>query len=279
VLFLSETVHHSVAMHPKADKALKLAFWIALLCLEISLVYVFYIAPQLQARNAPLGHWEQETPHGPLLLTGIAFIELFCLIASGNSLQSMLAANEVVAERAEMMQLEGGEIMFFEEPRTDGLLRGPRNERKELMTGLGDAPWDLETLLGLHPGLLDHSEEVRAAAMEALRCIAQRKPEPFAVSPVAMLALFMHAFTAASGIGTATFRCLVELGTPESLEAVKAVLKSGRGSNTQFEAWIKILRNSNRLDVMHNVESAPLSKVRRNIIHRVLAAEPGSTVS
>jgi hypothetical protein len=46
--------------------------------------------------------------------------------------------------------------MFFEEPRTDGLLRGPRNERKELMTALGDAPWNLETFLAFHLGLLDH---------------------------------------------------------------------------------------------------------------------------
>ena len=40
--------------------------------------------------------------------------------------------------------------MSFNEPRTDGLLRGPRSERKELLVGLADAPWDLETLLGLH---------------------------------------------------------------------------------------------------------------------------------
>jgi hypothetical protein len=56
--------------------------------------------------------------------------------------------------------------MFFEEPRTDGLLRGPRNERKELMAALGDAPWNLETFLAFHLGLLDHSEEVRLAAMK-----------------------------------------------------------------------------------------------------------------
>ena len=83
--------------------------------------------------------------------------------------------------------------MFFEEPRTDGLLRGPRNERKELMSALGDAPWDMETFLGFHLGLLDHSEDVRVAAMEALQCIAQRKPAPLALTPVALWAHFTHA--------------------------------------------------------------------------------------
>jgi hypothetical protein len=169
--------------------------------------------------------------------------------------------------------------MFFDEPRTDGLLRGPRNERKELMTALGDAPWDMETFFAFHLGLLDHSEDVRVAAMEALQCMAQRKPGPLALTPVALLAHFMHAFTAASGIGLATFRCLVELDTAESLEVVKAVFESARGSNNQFEAWVKILRDANKLDILRNVEFARLSKVRRNIINRVLAAEPGTTTT
>jgi len=83
--------------------------------------------------------------------------------------------------------------MFFEEPRTDGLLRGPRNERKEPMTALGDAPWDMEIFLAFHLGLLDHSEDVRVAAMEALQCMAQRKPGPLALTPVARWAHFTHA--------------------------------------------------------------------------------------
>ena len=47
--------------------------------------------------------------------------------------------------------------MFFEEPRTDGLLRGSRSERKKLMLGLANEQWDLETVLGLHLGLLQVS--------------------------------------------------------------------------------------------------------------------------
>jgi hypothetical protein len=167
--------------------------------------------------------------------------------------------------------------MSFEEPRSDGLLRGPRDERTEMMKALVDAPWDLETLLGLHLGLLDHAEDVRAAAMEALRCIAQKKPDAIALTPVTLLAPFMHSFTVASGIGLATFQFLVELNTTESLEVVKATLESGRGSNNQFEAWVKILRDANKLEVLRKVDFARLSKARRNMINPVLAAESGTT--
>src|SRR5215471_17048691 len=160
--------------------------------------------------------------------------------------------------------------MFFDEPRTDGLLRGPRSERKELLVGLADAPWDLETFLGLHLGLVDHSEEVRAAAMEALQSIAKRKPASLALTPAALLAHFMHALSVASGVGLASFRCLAELDTSESFGIAKAVLESGQGSNDQFEAWVDTLRDANQLDILRHVKLETLSKTRRKIIDRVL---------
>lgn len=175
------------------------------------------------------------------------------------------------------IQKQGETAMFFDEPRTDGLLRGSRSERKKLMVGLADAPWDLETFLGLHLGLLDHSEEVRAAAMNALQGIAKRKPAPLALTPAALLAHFMHSFTVASGVGLACFWCLAELDTAESLGIVKAVLESGQGSNDQFEAWVDILRDADQLEILRHVKLDTLSKTRRKIIDRVLAAESGHT--
>ena len=161
--------------------------------------------------------------------------------------------------------------MLFEEPRTDGLLRGPRKERSESMTALGDASWDLETLLGLHLGLLDHAEDVRVAAMEALGSIARKKPDAIAVTPVALLAYFMHTFTRASRVDLTSFRCLVELDTHESLEVIKGILESGHGSNDQFDAWVDILRDAKKLEILRSVDLARLSKARRNIVKRVLA--------
>lgn len=167
--------------------------------------------------------------------------------------------------------------MFFEKPRTDGLLRGPRRERSKQMTALGKEAWDLETLLELHLGLLDHAEDVRIAAMEALQHIAQRKPAPIAVSPVALLAYFMHSFTVASGMSLRTFECLVELNTAESIEIVEAVLESGHGNNIQFEEWVRILEDANRSDILRKIDLTRLSKGRRKVIERVLAKEASST--
>lgn len=167
--------------------------------------------------------------------------------------------------------------MFFEEPRTDGLLRGPRHERSKLMTALGKEAWGLETLLGLHLGLLDHAEDVRIAAMEALQHIAQKKPTPIAISPVALLAYFIHSFTVASGMSLVTFKCLVELNTAESIEIVEAVLESGQGNNIQFEGWVRILQDANRSDILRKVDLTRLSKGRRKMIERALAEESGRT--
>ena len=33
-----------------------------MLCAEIGLVFAFYVIPLFQARNAPVGRWEMETP-------------------------------------------------------------------------------------------------------------------------------------------------------------------------------------------------------------------------
>jgi len=43
-------------------KIVRLALWIGLLCVEAGLVLAFYVVPQFQARSAPPGHWEMETP-------------------------------------------------------------------------------------------------------------------------------------------------------------------------------------------------------------------------
>lgn len=58
--------------------------WVGLLCLELGLIIGFYIYPQFQARNAPVGHWEMETPlhDGPELW--MILITFLGLLAVGN---------------------------------------------------------------------------------------------------------------------------------------------------------------------------------------------------
>ena len=52
--------------------------------------------------------------------------------------------------------------------RNDGLMRGSREQRIAEMRSLGDADWNPGTLLHLHIGLLDHAEDVRSAALDAV---------------------------------------------------------------------------------------------------------------
>ncbi len=56
--------------------------WVGLLCLETGLVLAFYVVPQFQARHAPVGHWESETPlHGSpeAWVTLVVFLTLLTL--------------------------------------------------------------------------------------------------------------------------------------------------------------------------------------------------------
>jgi len=49
-------------MRSRATKVLRFGMFLGLLVLEMGLIVGFYILPQFQARNAPAGHWEMETP-------------------------------------------------------------------------------------------------------------------------------------------------------------------------------------------------------------------------
>jgi hypothetical protein len=58
--------------------------FVGLLCLEVSLIIGFYILPQFQARNAPLGHWEMETPLHNSPGLWVALIAFLGLVSLGN---------------------------------------------------------------------------------------------------------------------------------------------------------------------------------------------------
>jgi hypothetical protein len=58
--------------------------WVGLLCLEMGLVLGFYIVPQFQAPNVPLGHWEMETPLHDSPGLWVALIAFLGLLTLGN---------------------------------------------------------------------------------------------------------------------------------------------------------------------------------------------------
>ena len=101
--------------------------------------------------------------------------------------------------------------MWEAQVRTDGLLRGSRDERIQQMLVLKNKSWKLDALLEIHCGLLDHAHDVREAAMETLLGLAARKTVAIPISPEMLLAYYMGTFTVASGIDLAVVRCLAAL--------------------------------------------------------------------
>jgi hypothetical protein len=160
--------------------------------------------------------------------------------------------------------------MFSADERTDGLLRGSREERIRHIANLEQEGWTLDTLLDFHCGLLDHAHDVRQAAMESLIEIAVKKPTPLAVTPVTLLAYFMHTFTVSSGVGVHVVQCLAELRTSEADTALRITIESGAGSNEQFQRWLMILKDSKRDDVLGKISLEKLSSGRRKILNKAL---------
>lgn len=155
--------------------------------------------------------------------------------------------------------------------RSDGLLRGARGDRAEAMSSLGRAKWSLEVFLDLHCGLLDHAEEVRIAAMDALQEISKQEPDPVALTPVKLLSDFLFSFTVGSGVAVECFKFLVELETPEANEAVEQALSRVQ-RNEDFKEFVDILRQKDKLELLHRLEHTPLSQSKAAILRSALAS-------
>lgn len=157
------------------------------------------------------------------------------------------------------------------EERNDGLLRGSRVQRAADMFSLKDAAWNLDTLLDLHIGFLDHAEEVRLAAVESLQEIARKVPAPMTLTPLGFLVRYMLSFTAASGAARRIFEFLIELSTPEALRLATRVLE-GPSSNEEFKAFVGILSQHRKLELLRQVPEGRLGKAKRAVLQRALDA-------
>lgn len=155
--------------------------------------------------------------------------------------------------------------------RSGKLLRGSREERVETMLSLQREEWNLNTLLYLHLGILDHSEDVRIAAMDTLMEIATRSPEPFTVSPISMLIRYIFDFTVASGYTPHMFRSLVQLGTPEAVQAAESALRHVE-RNEDFREFANVLIEEGKSDVLRNMAGEKLSKQKSKILRDALDA-------
>ena len=156
--------------------------------------------------------------------------------------------------------------------REDGLLRGSREEREQAMLSLAKEEWDLDTLLALHLGLLDHTQNVNLSSLEALMKIAGRNPKPFFCSPIQMLVRFIFSVTVASGYRERIFHFLAHLNTDEANQAVESILKENLNwmRNEDLEAFVRILAEVGKWRILKGLKGEKLSKAKRGILAQVL---------
>lgn len=153
--------------------------------------------------------------------------------------------------------------------RSDGLLRGPRKNRVNEMDRLASSPWTLETLVAAHAGLLDHSEEVRCAALLSLLEIAKRSNEPLQLTPVDLVSYYSGDWTVASRMIPAIFKALLDLGTPEGDNAASD-MTGPYTRNEDFEWFLEYAASKNHSAFLQRLKSEELSKTKRAMLSRAL---------
>jgi hypothetical protein len=167
------------------------------------------------------------------------------------------------------------ELTMFE--RSDGLMRGSREERMQEVSGFQESDWDFHTLLGIIQGFLDHAENVRLAAMETLLEIAGRRKAPMSLTPVSVIEYFMFSFTASSMAAQRIFKFLIEnTDIPGANEAIERALLSDF-RNEDFEQFIDIILKAKKVEVLKTLEHKKLSKRKTQILKNALKNVNGKT--
>ncbi|HUU17083.1 MAG TPA: hypothetical protein VMW72_08045 [Sedimentisphaerales bacterium] len=154
--------------------------------------------------------------------------------------------------------------------RSDGLMRGSREDRIQEVFGLQESDWDFDALLGIIQGILDHAENVRLAAMETLLEIAGQKKAPMSLTPLSVIEYFMFSFSASTMAAQRIFKFLVEntdiSGANEAIE--RALLRDVR--NEDFEKFIDIIVEAKNLEFLKILEDKKLSKTKTKILKNAL---------
>ena len=154
--------------------------------------------------------------------------------------------------------------------RSDGLMRGSREDRIQEVLDLREYDWDFITLLGIIQGFLDHAEDVRLAAMETLLEIAERKKAPMSLKPVSVIEYFMFSFNASTKAAQNIFRFLIDnTDIPGANEAIeRSLLRDIR--NEDFEKFIDIIVEARKLEFLKALEDKKLSKTKAKILKNAL---------
>ena len=160
------------------------------------------------------------------------------------------------------------ELTMFE--RSDGLMRGSREERMQEVFDLHESDWDFYTLLGIIQGFLDHAEDVRLAAMDTLLEIARQKKGPMSLAPLSVIEYFMFSFTVSSMAIQKIFRFLIEnTDIPGANEAIELVLHRDV-RNEDFEKFIDIILEAKKFAFLKIFQHRKLSKRKTQILKNAL---------
>jgi tRNA A37 methylthiotransferase MiaB len=81
----------------------------------------------------------------------------------------------------------------------------------------------------------------------------------------------MFDFTVASGYTPYMFRSLVQLGTPEAVQAVESALRHVE-RNEDFRKFLDILIEEGKTDVLRNMKGEKLSKQKAKMLRDALDA-------
>ena len=154
--------------------------------------------------------------------------------------------------------------------RNDGLMRGSREERVQTVYDLQEQDWEFDTLLGIIQGFLDHAEDVRLAAIEALLAIAVKKKAPMSLTPVSVIEYFMFSFNASSKAAQRIFKVLVEnKGITGAKEAIERILLY-EIRNEDFERFIDIIIEAKEFEFFKTFKGKERSKTKKKILNNAL---------
>ena len=142
--------------------------------------------------------------------------------------------------------------------------------REDWVRELGDEEWDIHTLLEAHAALVDRRDRVRFAAAGALMELAEKDPEPVAVTPLMLLRSYVRTFTATSGSTQQFYRFLLDLKTDEADRILHEILSdTDHMRNKDFENLIRYLIETDEKECLKVLEGAELSNKKGKIFRRV----------
>jgi len=120
--------------------------------------------------------------------------------------------------------------------------------------------------------LLDHSENVRSAALEALLEISRLRPEPISISPATLLSHCLFDWTVSSGNTPRIFRFLAELGTTEADEAIEAIMEGPveQLRNEDFEKFMCALAENGKRETVKRLSNRKISTTKNKILRGIL---------